>query len=659
MNGWVDVKTVEVLTGEDRRRVWERITNNDYAFKIQKGVRGGNGGESYLVSVASLPEQAQIAYLDSSVGQCDMAAYQERYGDEGVSELLHKLETVRKALAVRTLNPKDVVPRLKKIADGYGTTMRTLYRWMDAYEKQGLSGIMKAVARKDKGETPSICEAAYHYAYRLYMTEAKLPVSTIYTKLTKRAQSMGAQACEKCPFNEQSELRDEECPVCQDPDKQGLRIPECRQTLSRALKKIPNGEVALGRHGKKVWEDNHQHAVFREKPDKVNEVWFGDHHQFDCFVLDTKGKPIRPWLTGWYDAATGALVGWVLCENPNTETILEAFTNAVAPSKHNPFYGLPKALYIDNGKDYRSKVFETGLGNDTDLGKLNANIGSASVIQMYNIRVIHAQAYKAQSKTIERFFGTMEDIWIRDVPGWCGGSVKERPHDFHKVLKKLNDNFGLWTMDDLFKYLRDTVLPEYHSRPHEGHNGKAPFELYAALPKARIDQPAADMLTIAKLHMEERKISKVGIRFKNEHYWHDAMTGLSGNYVTIRYSKTDQSSISVILNGHFLCEATPVEKFSLIDEDPAKLAAHNSGQRKDYRNTRDTIRRLSSRGMFVDEVDETKNFANITNIEYRKAAKARRDVRTQDKSPRKDNGRDKASNMFMAMYDTQKQKNAR
>ena len=50
----------------------------------------------------------------------------------------------------------------------------------------------------------------------------------------------------------------------------------------------------------------------REKPQTVNEVWFGDHHQFDCFVLDETGKPVRPWLTAWYDAATGCLVGWVL-----------------------------------------------------------------------------------------------------------------------------------------------------------------------------------------------------------------------------------------------------------------------------------------------------------------------------------------------------------
>lgn len=120
-----------------------------------------------------------------------------------------------------------------------------------------------------------------------------------------------------------------------------MRVPECRQTLSRMLAAIPSDEVTLARRGVKAWKDDHMFMAVREKPQTVNEVWFGDHHQFDCFVLDETGKPVRPWLTAWYDAATGCLVGWVLCTNPNTETITEAFIRGVAHTEHSPFYGLP------------------------------------------------------------------------------------------------------------------------------------------------------------------------------------------------------------------------------------------------------------------------------------------------------------------------------
>ena len=83
-------------------------------------------------------------------------------------------------------------------------------------------------------------------------------------------------------------------PPCAEPVKAGMRVPECRQTLSRMLAAIPSDEVTLARRGVKAWKDDHMFMAVREKPQTVNEVWFGDHHQFDCFVLDETGKPVRP-----------------------------------------------------------------------------------------------------------------------------------------------------------------------------------------------------------------------------------------------------------------------------------------------------------------------------------------------------------------------------
>lgn len=297
------------------------------------------------------------------------------------------------------MNPADVVEQLTALAEDHGTSLRTLYRWMDAYEEKGLPGIMRAVSRKDKGTRPSICAAAYQYAYGLYADKVKRTQATIYNKLVDKAAVLGPDACQKCIFCEGTEARARlmetgeinHYPPCAEPVKAGMRVPECRQTLSRMLAAIPSDEVTLARRGVKAWKDDHMFMAVREKPQTVNEVWFGDHHQFDCFVLDETGKPVRPWLTAWYDAATGCLVGWVLCTNPNTETITEAFIRGVAHTEHSPFYGLPAHLYIDNGKDYRSKTFETGLIKEHDLGYLNCNIASNSVIQLFNVTVHHAQ----------------------------------------------------------------------------------------------------------------------------------------------------------------------------------------------------------------------------------------------------------------------------
>lgn len=303
------------------------------------------------INCAAIPEHL----LES-----ELFGYHARFGDNGMRELLGKQRAVLEGLAIRKLNPEDVVEQLAALAEDHGTSLRTLYRWMDAYEAKGLPGIMRAVSRKDKGTRPSICAAAYQYAYGLYADKVKRTQATIYNKLVDKAAVLGPDACQKCIFCEGTEARARlmetgeinHYPPCAEPVKAGMRVPECRQTLSRMLAAIPSDEVTLARRGVKAWKDDHMFMALREKPQRVNEVWFGDHHQFDCFVLDETGKPVRPWLTAWYDAATGCLVGWVLCTNPNTETITEAFIRGVAHTEHSPFYGLPAHLYIcDAGGD--------------------------------------------------------------------------------------------------------------------------------------------------------------------------------------------------------------------------------------------------------------------------------------------------------------------
>lgn len=463
MQSYISTSTAALLTGEAPQRIREKIAGGVYETRKQSGGRGGNGGESYQIAVSSLPQEAQILYYaqcDNAAGgeDCDLAAYHARFGEKGIQELLGKQRAVRQGRAIRAMNPADVVEQLTALAEDHGTSLRTLYRWMDAYEEKGLPGIMRAVSRKDKGTRPSICAAAYQYAYGLYADKVKRTQATIYNKLVDKAAVLGPDACQKCIFCEGTEARARlmetgeinHYPPCAEPVKAGMRVPECRQTLSRMLAAIPSDEVTLARRGVKAWKDDHMFMAVREKPQTVNEVWFGDHHQFDCFVLDETGKPVRPWLTAWYDAATGCLVGWVLCTNPNTETITEAFIRGVAHTEHSPFYGLPAHLYIDNGKDYRSKTFETGLIKEHDLGYLNCNIASNSVIQLFNVTVHHAQPYHGWAKTVERFFGTLEDIYIRDAPGWCGGSPKERPEDFSRELRHQLEHGQLWTMDQFY-----------------------------------------------------------------------------------------------------------------------------------------------------------------------------------------------------------------
>ena len=664
----IDIRTVAQLTGEAPQRIREKVADGTYASVRQRSSKGGGaGGESYLVAVSSLPTTAQIIYMQQQ-GHLDgnaadtlgLTEYRERFGEAGLKELLGKQRACQEGLAIRTLNPTDIVEQLTGIAEDHGTTLRTLYRWMDAYAANGLPGIMRAMKRRDAGTRPSMCPAAYNYAYGLYMNQVKRTTATIYKKLEDFAKAQGASACRKCIFCDGTASRralmltDEinHYPACTEPDKTGMKIQACRQTLSRILAAIPEDEKTLARRGKKAWKDDHMVMAMRAKPEQVNEVWFGDHHQMDAFVLDKNGHPLRPWLTMWYDAATGCPVGWVLCENPNTQTIIEAFNRAVAHTKHSPFYGVPRMVYVDNGKDYRSKLFETGEGviKERDLGFLNGSIATNSVLQLLNIQVTHALPYQGWAKPVERFFGTLEDIWIREVPGWCGDSPSERPEDFSHHLRLAAESGRLWTMDQFYEYLRDTVFPEYIERPHQGYDGQKPIDLYKTLPRARDDQPSWDMLNVLRNNRVERRITQQGVRFQKETYWDDAMIGLAGQPVTVLYDEADMSTVGIILEGRFLCEAEPAERLRMVCEDPEVVGEHMAKQNTQYRDTRQRIKR-ASRSTFFDDVDVAKSRGTFTTLEYEKANKARKEKRAERSKPKDDVGEDAARIMFLGEFE--------
>ena len=662
MTGYVDTYTASQLTGEHERRMREKVESGTYEVVLQTGKRGGTSGESYLIAVSSLPIDAQILHAQMigdipapAVQPCDLAGYRERYGEDGLQELQRKQKAAQAGLAIRAANRSDILDRLRDVANEEKITPRTLYRWMDAYEQMGLAGLMKPVSRADKGKTYSMCPAARQFAYRLFADKVKRTTATIFRQLCREAETLGANACERCIYHCGTDARWvlEEAgeaayyPPCDDPVKAGMRVPESRQTLSRILSTIPDDEKTLARQGVAEWKNKHMVMGTREKPTEVNHVWYGDHHQFDCFVLDENGKAVRPWITIWYDAATGCAVGWVLCTNPNTDTITEAFARAVAHTGITPFYGLPVALYIDNGKDYRSKVFE-GSAKTYDLGYLNANIAQSSVIQLFGVQVHHAIAYNAWSKTVERFFGTLESIWIREVPGWCGNSPSDRPEDHMKDLKRLQERGELWTMDEFYTYLQDEVFPDYHERPHEGHGGKTPIELYNTLPRARDDVPAPEMLAIARMRMATRTVQQIGIRFANRLYWDDALIGLAGRTVTIRYSESDASTVTVLLDNRSLCEAHIKHNLQVVDEDRDVLASHMARQKGQLHDVRERVRR-ASRSVFYEEYDEGRAAGNISALEYRKAEKMRKAKRKQIEGENRRSRNDPARDMLLEL----------
>lgn len=299
----------------------------------------GRGGISYRIPVEALPAEAQIRYHEE-VGRAeradnareeafDLEGYRARYGAEGIEKLLTRQTAVLRLRGLRRVVTEDLTGALNALASEYGMSGATLRRLEGRYIEEGLRGLTRH-GRSDKDESRVMCLEARRLICEMDLDWRKKKANTILDVVLDRARELGPRGCEECPYNHESanyaalEARGEAkwYPECTE-EKLGLIPPNNRHNVNYIIKHISDEERCYMREGRKPWEAAFMTKTPRKKPDLVNDVWFGDHHQFDVFVLDERGRPVRPWLTAWYDIGSGRVVGWCISTNPNSETITE------------------------------------------------------------------------------------------------------------------------------------------------------------------------------------------------------------------------------------------------------------------------------------------------------------------------------------------------
>ena len=379
----------------------------------------------------------------------------------------------------------------------------------------------------------------------------------------------------------------------------------------------------------------------RIKPTMVNEVWFGDHHKLDLFVLDEQGNLVRPWMTAWMDACSRRFVGWELTLEPNSDTVADSFCRAAVYTKGSDVSGLPCAIYIDNGKDYRSQRFEGDRIVESDLGTLNAEFCEQDgLLRAMGVAVHHALPYRGWSKDVERAFGTLEDF-VRECPGWCGDSPEERPEDNGRILRKLNERGELMTFETFAECFAEQLLPKYDNHI-SAEDGLSPAQRYAQAEKARSDTPDWATMSVFKSQCVKRVVSTQGVRLNNQLFWHQDMTDAIREQVTVYYNRGYNSSVTVFRGGRFLCEAEPVELMNLLEADQDRVAEHMADQKRQQRKITDRLAYLRqstkriSREAYAEAIDEQRQRqATITSLEARRAESAKAKVAEKASGRRK------------------------
>lgn len=397
----------------------------------------------------------------------------------------------------------------------YKTSLGSYYRELDKYKEGGIQALFAGYGINE-GST-IIDQKDFDYFCSLYMKEGGPTLKSCWLETYgNRIKLSGGEILENYPSE---------------------------ASFYRLLKKrFPTQSIERARKGQRYWNRKYSAYAARDWGNvKAGQCWFSDHRQADQAVIKTmppnvqeqierlikyegeeRSKPVFPWITFWADAKTKKMLSIFPHEEaPNSDHIFTSFYMAVLE------YGLPDEIYIDNGKDYRSKDF---AGGKRKITVTVDEIKTRSLMNYLSIEVHFSKPYRGQSKTIERTFRIMKEWLDKQMPGYRGGNVTERPEILQEEIKqsKLMD---FYNYSELLTYFFENVINKFES---EGAilNGKSPDQVWNEEFKIKRTVSKESLKLLCMRSSRDYSIGKNGIEFSRRHrlhYWGDWMIGLKGN----------------------------------------------------------------------------------------------------------------------------------
>jgi putative transposase len=444
-----------------------------------------------------------------------------------------------------------------RVTENVSICPATLYNWQIAYRRGGELALLDGrscgrEAGAGEGDSPAGAADDRFLAFfqKLYLTPRKLSID----KCHEAAESMALL---------------EGWPV--------RSYDQCK----RHLRTIPPQLIVKMRDGEDAFVAKCEPAIERDYTRMAsNDVWFADDHRFDVVVqvgTDSEGKPIhdRPFLCGWQDARSRLIVAWkIVAKDPNTETVLSSFEAGILQ------HGLPKWVYLDNGKHYDSLA----VGGLTKKRRRARAEGDApdpfcGAFPGLGVKVKHATPYHGQSKTIERFFRTVCERFAKLWETYCGNTPFTRPEDLSRQL----DLGKAPTLAEFTQAFGEWLEADYHFRRHLGNGmGDTPAAVYQAnLIEKRpvIPEIARFYCSPAFCPTRKRKdgsiergvlVGKQGVTWQSLNFgaFSPAVQALFGQRVMLRINRDDTRYVMVCgLDGRLICKAPRNTSAGVVDEN--------------------------------------------------------------------------------------------
>lgn len=479
---WLSIKEVSLLLDVSERAIQKGKHKYQYRYVNGKG----RGGQKVEIALESLSQKAQDKYNNTQEEQ-DYSLLESFTGKQR-EEADFKARIVKRYQNA-DMSPDEFIQQFNLENPAYIITKPQLFRWQKKLKEGGIPALIDQRGGHNRG-TDTIQDDAWNYFYSLYMT------------LQKRS-------IQRCWEYTQREYPD---------------IPSV-SAFERRVKKIPRLVIIYYREGETAYRDALP-SMERSRLDiNSNDIWFSDHHLMDVAVKNKRGTVVRPWLTVFFDARSNKVISFILRDKSADATVIKQCLRIGMEE-----YGVPNELYFDNGKDYREKSFNKDF--------------PVSLTNQLGIGMIYATVYHGQAKTVERYFGTMEDRFCKFIPTYLGKDAKQRPENMKVALAKLAD---IAPDIDYFTELLKNYIDEYNNTPSEGINmdNKCPNQVYYENLSTKKVVKDTKILKLLCGSFDERIVQKNGVQYQNRSYFSSELMCHDGEKVIINYDPYNLDELNI------------------------------------------------------------------------------------------------------------------
>lgn len=323
-----------------------------------------------------------------------------------------------------SLDQRSIIELKKKLAEQHGLSYRTISRYHEAYLSEGFDGLKprQAAPREGQGLPDNFQEI-------------------VDTAVELRRECPGRSVNDIIRILELENV-----------------IPKgslSRSTLQRHLHGRGFGSGQMKLYTKKGA------AARRFQKSQRCMLFQGDIKYGPYLPIGKNGAKKQVYLSAFIDDATRFIVSAKFYENQQVAIIEDTLRTAIMQ------VGKPDAIYVDNGKQYRSGWLK-------------------SACSILGVKLLFARPYHPEGKGKIEAFNRRLDSFLSEV------ALMEV-----RTLEELNDLLKLWIQD------------HYHKTPHHGLSGITPETAFKT-DKRPLRFVDANTLKEAFLHAEERKVDKTG-----------------------------------------------------------------------------------------------------------------------------------------------------